>query len=94
MRIVLIVPVLKNSQKVLVNFEVWGDENTPTAEGVILGTAEMSFPPSKTPEEIAEAVWEEALAIHEEGLASWELHNQVAQLLKAMMETQGVYTIG
>lgn len=88
MRVVLTRPVLKNSQKVSVQFEVWGSQRTPMASGVLLGTGELSFPPSYTPEEIAEVVWEEALVIAEEGLASWELHNQVAPLLKAMEESQ------
>lgn len=89
MRIVLIEPVLKNSQKILVKFQVWADESDPEAIGVLFGIGEMSFPPSKTPEEIADAVWKEALVIEAEGLASWELHNQVAVLLKDKHEGQG-----
>lgn len=88
MRITLTQHISKNSQRIRVLFEVRGGPEDPTAEGVLFGVGDMSFPLNRTPEEIAEAVWKEAQAIEEEGLASWRLHNQIAPLLTAMMEGQ------
>ena len=89
MRVVLLKPVTKESQRISVSFEVWGDDSTPIADGVRLGTDGLALPPHSSPQQIAEAIWERALVIAAEGLASWELHNQVAPLLSQMTDSQG-----
>lgn len=88
MRVTLLSPISKNSQRIRVVFRVRGGPEDPAAEGVLFGVGDMSFPLARTPEEIAEAVWKEAEAIKEAGLESWRLHNQVAPLIGAMMESQ------
>lgn len=88
MRVTLLKPIWEDPQGIHCAFEVHGDEHEGGAEDARLGGGNMTFHSSHTPEQIAEAIWEEAEEMKESGLASWELHNQVAPLLRAKEEQQ------
>lgn len=69
-------------------FDVVGDEHEPGAEEVLLGSGNLTMHSSHTAEEVVEAIWEEAEGIRDSGLASWELHNRVAPLLRQKEKQQ------
>lgn len=88
MKVTLLKPIWEDKQGIHCAFEVRGDEREPCAEDVLFGSGNLTLHSNHSAEDIAEAVWLEAEAIRESGLALWELHNQVAPLLKAKEEQQ------
>lgn len=88
MQIILTKPIYEDKKGIHVVFDVYGDGHEPGAEGVLLGGGNLTFHSPDTPKQIARAVWKEARAIRKQGLHSWQLHNQIALLLKAKAEGQ------